>query len=76
MSDTPADLLPVEEIAPLLGVTLKSARTYHQTAQRNRREGSPRPTDMPEPDARFGRTPVWRRDTINAWIKVREAAKP
>lgn len=65
------DLLTAEQIAPLVGLTVASARTTHQRAERRRREGLTGPTDMPAPDARFGRTPVWRRSTVEAWKAAR-----
>lgn len=66
-----SDLLTIKDIAGVLDVQEKSARIYHETAQRNRRNGHPRDKDMPEPDQRFGRTPVWRRSTIDAWAAIR-----
>lgn len=71
MSDT---LLTISEIAPLAGLTEKSARTYHEQAARRRREGLTRPRDMPEPDRRIGRIPVWERATIDRWLAERAEA--
>lgn len=65
------DLLTIAEIAPMIGVTEASARVYHERATRRRREQTPGAKDMPAPDDRFGRTPVWRRSTIDAWKRVR-----
>jgi predicted DNA-binding transcriptional regulator AlpA len=76
MSTETTDLLTLAEIAPLLGVTFKSATAYHHTAQRNRRESKPRATDMPAPDHLFGRTPVWDRATILAWMEARTPRPP
>lgn len=67
----PGDLLTTDEIAAMIGLTPASARTLHQRATRNRREGKPGERDMPEPDARFGRTPVWTRATVEAWKRAR-----
>lgn len=67
----PDDLLTLAEIAPIIGVAESSIRTYHDRAERNRREENPRPNDMPAPDYRFERTPVWKRATINAWKERR-----
>lgn len=68
---TQIEFWTLEDIAKLLGVTHVSARTYHQTASRNRRENHPRPADMPPPDAVFGRTPAWKPATIRAWMPKR-----
>lgn len=65
------DLLTIPQIAPMVGLTVKSAYTTHQRAARRRREGKPLTADMPEPDARFGRTPVWKRETIATWKRAR-----
>jgi prophage antirepressor-like protein len=65
------DYLTLEDVAQVLGVTHKSARTYHQNAQRNRREGHPRQADMPAPDQVYGRVPAWKPGTIQAWLPLR-----
>jgi len=68
---SPTELLTASDIAPLLDVTTKSVVAYHHIANRNRREGKPRPSDMPPPDKHFGRTPVWERATIDRWLELR-----
>jgi FixJ family two-component response regulator len=55
--------LTVKEIAAQLGVKPETVRTYH--AKRKQRYG------MPPADEHVGRTPVWREETINAWIRRR-----
>ena len=72
------DLLTIKDIAVVLGVAEKSARLYHEVSQRHRREDKVRDKDMPEPDFRIGRTPVWTRGTIDSWQAVRgkTPAKP
>ena len=69
---TVARLLDMRAIADRLGVKEKSVRHYHAMAERRRREDNPKPGDMPPPDDRFGRTPVWKASTIRRW----EAARP
>ena len=61
----------IPDVADLLGVKPKSVRTYHQKAERNRREGVGRKADMPVPDAVFGRSPVWKLTTIKRWVPKR-----
>ena len=68
---TTTDLLTIKDIADVLGVQEKSARLYHEVSQRHRRENKVREKDMPEPDMRIGRTPVWFRDTVTAWQALR-----
>lgn len=66
------DYLTLEQVAVRLGWSLKTARTMHYRANRRRAAGEPRPGDLPEPDHRFGRTPVWLEDTIDRF----EATRP
>lgn len=65
------EYLDLQAIAQLLGVQHSSAQMYHRRAQRNRREGTVKRGDMPEPDTRFGVSPVWERKRIEAWIAQR-----
>ncbi len=65
------DYLDLAAIADLLGVQPNTAQVYHKRATRNRREGTSKDWDMPEPDAVFGRSPVWRASTVRAWIAAR-----
>ena len=66
-----ATLLTLADIAEEIGVTVDSIRVYHQRATKNRRAGTERPGDLPEPDDVFGRSPVWHRSTIRRWIDRR-----
>lgn len=59
------------DLADVLGVTYNSARTYHGRAEINRRRGNPKPGDLPPPDRRFGRSPVWTPETIESWMPTR-----
>lgn len=63
--------MDIAAIADRIGVKRNVALNYHQLAQRRRREGAPRPGDLPEPTARFGRTPVWLESTVEDWIASR-----
>lgn len=69
---TEAKLLTLPEIAERIGVTVDSIRVYHQRAARNRRDGNARPGDLPEPDRHYGRSPVWKLQSIIRW----EAKRP
>lgn len=69
---TAADLLTLDEVADLIGVARASVRVYHQRASNNRKAGKTRTSDMPLPDALFGRIPTWKRSTILAWDAARE----
>jgi hypothetical protein len=59
----------LREIARYLNVTYNSARTYHGRAEINRKNETPRPGDLPPPDARFGNSPVWNPETVMKWAK-------
>ena len=65
----------LREIARYANVTYNSVRTYHGRAEINRRNGTPKPGDMPPPDARFGNSPVWHPETIIRWYTVQRPGK-
>ena len=64
-------LMDYTAIADRLGVKVKVARKYLGDARRHRAEGNPRPGDMPEPDAYYGQSPVWKASTVEKWIARR-----
>ena len=49
------DLLETKDIAALLGVRVATVRQYKLRG------------DLPPPDATAGRSPLWRRATIEQW---------
>lgn len=59
------------EVAKMIGVAYNTVRYYLQQARANRSLGVLKAADLPEPDRFFGRSPVWRRSTIEAWVKAR-----
>lgn len=61
----------LHDLAERLGVTYNSARTYHGRAEINRRRGTVKPGDLPPPDHKFGRSPVWYPRTIEKWLPTR-----
>jgi predicted DNA-binding transcriptional regulator AlpA len=63
--------LDTVEVAQMIGVTYHTVRFYLQQARANRKAGTPKPADLPEPDRVFGRAPAWRRSTIEAWVATR-----
>lgn len=69
---TTAKELTLAEIAERIGVTVDSIRVYNQRAAKNRRDGKPKPGDLPPPDRIVGRSPVWKLRTIIQW----EAKRP
>lgn len=74
LNDTTDELLGLADIADVLGLSPASVRTYHTDATRRRRQDASLPQDMPEPDLVIGRTPAWKRETVESWKREREAA--
>lgn len=71
----PESLMTIADVAKEVGLTEASARVYHKRAAKNRRDGSPRPRDMPAPDYLTGSTPGWTPETIAAWKALREGSE-
>ncbi|GAA4203642.1 hypothetical protein GCM10023074_40320 [Microbispora amethystogenes] len=69
--DTEAVYWTLTDIAGFLNVQVNTARVYNARASLNRRKGTPKPGDLPKPDAIFGRSPVWKPATIIAWSEER-----
>lgn len=53
MSDE--DYWTIRQVAEFLGITESSVSAYNSTGE------------MPAPDKRYGRTPLWRPETIREW---------
>ncbi|QNL30280.1 helix-turn-helix DNA binding domain protein [Microbacterium phage ClearAsMud] len=70
----PLEMVGLADIATILGLSPASVRTYHTDATRRRRNGEARDQDMPAPDTVIGRTPAWKRESIDAWNAERKAA--
>lgn len=75
---TAPTLLDLRAAAEVAEVKYRTMRNYHQTAERRRRlaaeKNDPsiiRPGDLPPPDEIYGRSPVWKLSTINAWKRTR-----
>lgn len=73
MAEAPdsGDVLDMSAAARLAGVTYASFRRYHERAKHNRQAGyPPAPGALPAPDY-IGRTPVWTRAQLDAWLRSR-----
>ncbi|AWN03710.1 excisionase [Gordonia phage Jace] len=68
---TRTKFLDLAGVARLVGVSEGSIRTYHTRATANRKAGTPKPGDLPEPDEIFGRSPVWKQTTIERFMRNR-----
>ncbi|MXM66100.1 hypothetical protein GR925_22275 [Streptomyces sp. HUCO-GS316] len=64
-------LLDLEALAEKTGLTYATVRSYHNHAEARRRDGNPRPGDLPPPDKRFGRSPAWLEKTIDELLANR-----
>lgn len=60
-------LLDLADLAEKTGLAYETVRSYHNHAEARRREGNPKPGDLPPPDQRFGRSPAWLETTIDMW---------
>lgn len=54
-------LLDVNAVAALIEVKPSTIRSYHKRGQ------------MPKADRYFGRSPVWKTETIEGWAEARES---
>ena len=68
---SPIEYIDLTTIAEMAGVGRDSIKTYHKRATANRAAGNPRPGDLPPEDIRLGRTPGWKRSTIEKWLQQR-----
>jgi 8-oxo-dGTP diphosphatase len=59
LTTRPTDWWTTEEVAEFLKVSSSTVRSYLARQQ------------MPEPDRRFGRLPVWQPETVKAWNAAR-----
>lgn len=66
-------LLDLKGVAEHLGITHGSAQTYYGRSKANRKNGTPKPSDLPEPDHHVGKSPAWYLSTIEA---ARDHATP
>jgi len=77
--DPDAPFWTTRDVADLLGVKLETVHRYMadtRYCQELIAKGYELPPEklaavMPPPDARFGRTPVWRPATIQEWVRRR-----
>ena len=67
----PPAYMSLEDVAATVGWSVKTTRTMHHRANQRRRRGETRPGDLPAPDRRIGRTPVWLPETIATFMAQR-----
>ena len=57
------DLLDTTAVADMLGVKPETVRWYHKKKSKG--------TTLPPADQYFGRSPVWKKSTIEQWVENR-----
>lgn len=66
-----SDYADSARMAEAAGMGLPSFRVSLTRARSRRESGVFFPTDVPEPDIVFGRSPVWKMSTLENWITAR-----
>jgi predicted DNA-binding transcriptional regulator AlpA len=61
-----SEWLTTKDVAEKAGLSYHTLKNY---VYRNLNE-------VPKPDQHFGRTPVWKEETINDWVDNRRRLKP
>lgn len=59
MTSRPPGLLDPPGVAELTGLSITTIHIYNSTGR------------LPKPDFRFGSVPVWKKSTIDRWIRTR-----
>lgn len=65
------DYLDYAGISARTGIKPAVLHKYQSEARRRREQGTPRLGDMPPPDKTYAGRPVWRPETIDAWLQHR-----
>lgn len=71
MSDEKTTLYGFADLSEITGMSTSTLSTLLHRGRKNRAAGKDFPNDIPEPDGRFGTSPVWKHDTIHAWLTER-----
>jgi predicted DNA-binding transcriptional regulator AlpA len=70
---TDDELIGIADVSRLTGLPPTTIRTYKWRAKKWKRRPVTSGVPLPDPDLTFGRSPVWRRSTIETWMQEREA---
>lgn len=65
------DFVDSAEMAATSGMKIVSFRVALTRSRIRRAEDRSIPTDIPEPNFYVGRSPVWNRESLEAWIEAR-----
>lgn len=75
MSDTNLSVYGFADLAEITGMSTSTLSTLLHRGRKNRSQGKNFPNDIPEPDGKFGTSPVWRHDTVQEWLTVRASGE-
>lgn len=67
----PPDWYGYERLSKITGLSAHGLSVQLHRARARRAEGIIRPADLPEPDAIFAGSPLWKRDIVLAWLRAR-----
>lgn len=73
LTGLPPNTMTTEDVAARVDLEASSIRVMMWRARINRERGRVRPTDMPAPDFTVFRSPLWKSESIEKWVKAREA---
>lgn len=68
------NMVSTEGVAEAAGLKVGSVRVMAARAKKRREADRSLPTDLPAPDFYIFRSPLWRKSTVNKWLKARRAA--
>mgnify|MGYP006349044509 CR=1 FL=1 len=61
------------DVADVVGLAIATVQAYYSRSKRVDRWWPEPGGDIPRPDVVVGRSPGWKRETIDAWIEERSA---
>jgi hypothetical protein len=75
MPDTNLAVYGFADLSEITGMSTSTLSTLLHRGRKNRAQGKNFPNDIPEPDGKFGTSPVWRHDTVQEWLTVRASGE-
>ncbi|TXH08338.1 MAG: hypothetical protein E6R04_10860 [Spirochaetes bacterium] len=75
MSDTNLTVYGFADLSEITGMSTSTLSTLLHRGRKNRALGKHFPNDIPEPDGKFGTSPVWRHETVQEWLTERASGE-
>lgn len=72
ITNTGDRLVGVEDVAGILGIKVSSLRVHSARSTARRSSGNTIAGNLPEPNYKYGRSPVWLESEIIKWAKTRK----